>query len=169
MNYATIKYNDIANGDGVRTSLFVSGCRNHCSGCFNKEAWDFNYGKLYTPKVIDEIIKSLYPEHISGLSILGGEPLDINNQFEVWDTIREIRSIKELNNKTIWIFTGYIYPNDFENLDSKAHTKVTFNILDNIDMLVDGPFIESRKDISLKFRGSSNQRILNLKELRGNK
>lgn len=169
MNYATIKYNDIANGDGVRTSLFVSGCRHHCKGCFNQIAWDFNYGKPYTTQVMDEIIKSLYSKHIAGITFLGGEPMDVMNQFGVWDTIRLIRSIKELDSKTIWIYTGYIYPVDFENLDSKAHTKVTDNILDSIDVLVDGPFIESLKDISLKFRGSSNQRILNLKELRGNK
>jgi len=169
MNYATIKYNDIANGEGVRTSLFVSGCRHHCKGCFNQVAWDFNYGKLYTPQVMSEIIKSLYPEHIAGITFLGGEPMDVMNQFGIWDTIRLIRSIKELDSKTIWIYTGYIYPVDFEKLDSRAHTKVTNNILDSIDVLVDGPFIESLKDISLKFRGSSNQRILNLKELRGNK
>jgi len=165
MNYATIKYNDIANGEGVRTSLFVSGCKHHCKGCFNKEAWDFNYGQPYTPKVQDEIIKSIYSEYISGLSILGGEPLDILNQFEVADLIRAFRSDEKTKNKTIWVYTGFVYPNDFIDLYSKARTKVTKYIFNNIDVLVDGPFIEKLKDISLKFRGSSNQRILNLKEL----
>jgi len=164
MNYATIKYNDIANGEGVRTSLFVSGCRHHCKGCFNKEAWDFDYGKPFTNDVKLEILKSLDSKYISGLSILGGEPLDKDNQSEVWDIIRLVREDPKLNSKTIWLYTGYLYPYDFKFRVSPAHTPVINNILNNIDILVDGPFIESLKDITLRFRGSSNQRILKMSE-----
>lgn len=160
MNYAEIKYNDIANGLGIRTSLFVSGCRHACKGCFNEVAWDFEYGKVFNDDVIEEILVSIEPYYISGLTLLGGEPLDPNNQEEVAKLIRKFRE-KFKDSKNIWCYTGYIYEDDFIR-GARAYTKYTDFILKNIDILVDGPFILELKDISLKFRGSSNQRIIEL-------
>ena len=160
MNYAEIKYNDIANGLGIRTSLFVSGCRHACRGCFNEVAWDFEYGKVFNDDVIEEILASIEPYYISGLTLLGGEPLDPNNQEEVAKLIRKFRE-KFKDSKNIWCYTGYIYEDDFIR-GARAYTKYTDFILKNIDVLVDGPFILELKDISLKFRGSSNQRIIEL-------
>ena len=159
MNYAEIKYNDIANGLGIRTSLFVSGCRHACKGCFNEVAWDFEYGKVFNDDVIEEILVSIEPYYISGLTLLGGEPLDPNNQEEVAKLIRKFRE-KFKDSKNIWCYTGYIYEDDLRG--ARAYTKYTDFILKNIDVLVDGPFILELKDISLKFRGSSNQRIIEL-------
>lgn len=156
MKYATIKYNDIANGEGVRTSLFVSGCRLKCKGCFNKIAQDFNYGDDFTKEVQDKIIESVNKNYVSGLTILGGEPFDVNNQKEIYEFIKYFKS---KSNKTIWMYSGYYYKDLFEGKNSSFYTK---EILKMINVLVDGPFIEELKDPMLKFRGSSNQNIIKL-------
>ena len=159
MNYAEIKYNDIANGVGVRTSLFVSGCSHHCKGCFNEVAWDFDYGKEFSYNTLKEILDSLKPDYIAGLSILGGEPLDHKNINAVSTIVEVVR--KSFPNKSIWVYTGYTYEELLER-----NNLFTSLILNKIDVLVDGKFIEELKDISLKFRGSSNQRIIDMNKTR---
>ena len=161
MNYSAIKFNDIANGDGVRTSLFVSGCRHHCRGCFNKVAWDFTAGEPFTMAVQGKILKSLEPEWISGLSILGGEPFEPENQLGLLPFLRRFRA--RCPGKSLWMWTGFIYEKDLLNPNGRAHCDATGEILWMADVLVDGPFVEELKDISLAFRGSSNQRIIKLK------
>ncbi len=162
MNYGEIKTTDIANGTGVRTSLFVSGCTHHCKGCFNEDTWDFNYGQPYTKEVEDEIIESLKPAYVTGLTILGGEPMEVANQKAVRPLVERVK--KELPEKTIWIYSGYLWQeiNDVNN--KRCHGEDTDAILRNIDVLVDGEFVLDLKDISLKFRGSSNQRIILVQE-----
>lgn len=159
MYYGTIKKYDIANGPGVRVSLFVSGCRNHCPGCFNKETWDFNYGMPYTKKTEEEILKSLAPDYIEGFSLLGGEPFEPENQEVLWQLLECIK--KQYPKKTVWCYTGYQYGQDFVE-GGKIYTAYTEKMLENIDTLVDGQFIESQKDITLQFRGSKNQKIIEL-------
>lgn len=151
MNYGRINKTDIANGPGVRVSLFVSGCRNRCKGCFNPETWSFNYGKEFTLKTLYEIEDALNKEYIDGLTILGGDPFEPENILTVTAICEAI--YKLCPDKTIWIYTGYRYE-DFKNRE----------VMRYIDVLVDGPFIEELKDISLKFRGSTNQRIINVPE-----
>lgn len=151
MNYGRIKKNDIANGPGVRVSLFVSGCRNHCPGCFNPETWDFNFGEPFTKKTEKEIIKALRPSWIQGLSILGGDPMEPENQRTLLPLLKRIKVM--LSDKDVWLYTGYTY----EQIRDAE-------ILKWIDVLVDGPFIEAEKDITLTFRGSRNQRIIPLKK-----
>lgn len=158
--HAPFRTCDCANGPGIRVSLFVSGCRNKCPGCFNVEAQDFHHGEPFTEEVLDKIIEALKPDHITGLTILGGEPMDETNQWTVLPIVERVREVFG-SKKTIWIYTGYVMETDLMQ-GGKAHTAVTHNILDLIDVLVDGPFIEELKDISLKFRGSSNQRIIEL-------
>lgn len=160
MKYAQIKYYDIANGEGVRTSLFVSGCTHKCEKCFNKEAWDFNYGKEFDEATIDEIIKSLEPDYIKGLTLLGGEPMEKVNQKALIPLLERIK--KELPSKDIWCYTGYIYDIDF-NEGQRAYTDSTDYFLSMIDVMVDGRFIYELYDISLRFRGSSNQRLIDVK------
>lgn len=155
MNYAKIYYNDIANGPGFRTSLFVSGCNNHCKGCFNTETWDFNYGSPYTQEVQEHIVKSIMSPQIDGLSILGGEPMDEKNVATIHNLVKEVREL--CPDKNIWIYTGYT----FEELIARKNI-VTDSILSSIDVLVDGKFDIDLKDIGLKFRGSSNQRIIDM-------
>jgi len=150
MNYAGIKKVDIANGPGVRVSLFVSGCRNHCPGCFNPETWDFDYGEPFTDKTEEELIKTLRPSWIQGLSILGGDPMEPENQSALLPLLRRVR--EELPGKDVWLYTGY-------RLESVSSSP----LLDLADVVVDGPFIETEKDISLAFRGSRNQRIIDLR------
>lgn len=159
MNYATIKKHDIANGLGVRVSLFVSGCTHHCKGCFNPETWDFNYGNEFTPEVQEEVIKALAPDYISGLSLLGGEPFEPSNQAAL---VPFLRRVKELYpTKDIWCYSGYNFESDM--LTGKlGDASVTDEMLSYIDILVDGEFVESLKDISLRFKGSSNQRIIDV-------
>ena len=159
MNYATIKNCDIANGEGVRVSLFVSGCTHHCPGCFNAEAWDFSYGEPFTEQTQEELFSLLAPDYIAGLSLLGGEPFEPENQRALLPLVRRVRS--ELPEKDIWAYTGYVYERDLLP-GGHAHCEVTDELLDSLAVLVDGPFIESRKDISLKFRGSGNQRLIDL-------
>ena len=151
MNYAGIKKNDIANGPGVRVSLFVSGCRNHCPGCFNPETWDFDYGEPFTRKTEKEIIKALRPSWIQGLSILGGDPMEPENQKALLPLLKRLRIY--CPEKDVWLYTGYTY-----------EAARDAEILKWVDVLVDGPFIEAEKDISLAFRGSRNQRIIPLKK-----
>ncbi|HAK17263.1 MAG: anaerobic ribonucleoside-triphosphate reductase activating protein [Lachnospiraceae bacterium] len=160
MNYAQIKYCDIANGTGVRTSLFVSGCTHHCKGCFNEIAWDFGYGEPFTDEVQQKIIDSLAPEYIAGLSLLGGEPMEPVNQRALVPFLRKVRAAYP--DKTLWCYTGYTYETDLLDPEGRAHCEVTDEFLSYIDMLVDGKFVEELKDITLLFRGSSNQRLLHL-------
>ena len=162
MHYGTIKNCDIANGLGVRVSLFVSGCRNCCEGCFNKATWDFNYGKEYTKEVEEEIITLLKPEYIDGFTLLGGEPFEEENQEEVLNLLTRIKT--EYPDKNIWCYTGYILETDLLDPKGGKHTKHTLDILKCIDVLVDGPFILAKKNLMLKFKGSENQRVLDLKE-----
>lgn len=156
MNYAEIKFPDVSNGTGVRVSLFVAGCRMNCYNCFNKEAQDFNYGQLYTSETKKEILEKLDLTYIKGLSILGGDPMEPENQKEVADLVAEAK--KNHPEKDIWLWTGRIYPD-------LPITDYTSTILENLDVLVDGPFVESLKDLSLEWRGSSNQRILTREDL----
>ena len=167
MNYAQIRKLDVTNGPGVRTTLFVSGCTHKCKGCFNEEAWDFKYGHEYTQKEEDKIIELLKPDYIEGITILGGEPFEYVNQKGILPLLRRIR--KELPNKTIWCFSGYTFDTDIlENMCNKY--KETKELISYIDVLVDGKFEIDKKNFKLKFRGSSNQRIINVKEsLKNNK
>ena len=161
MNYMKIKKYDIANGPGVRVSLFVSGCDFHCKGCFNEESWDKNAGNDFTKDKIDEIIEFLRPDYITGLSILGGDPLMPYNRFSVSCIINKVREVYG-DTKDIWLWTGFVYEDLLKILEQGNFPYLDF-ILSNIDVLVDGPFIESKKDLSLKWRGSSNQNINYLK------
>lgn len=159
MNYATIKFYDVANGTGVRVSLFVSGCRHHCKGCFNAETWDFFYGESYTQETEDSIIDGLKPDYITGLSLLGGEPFEPENQPALTALLRRVKT--QLPEKTVWCYTGYTYDTDLAEGGS-VFTDVTREMLSYIDILVDGEFIEEQRDLTLRFRGSRNQRILTL-------
>lgn len=160
MNYATIKPHDTADGYGVRVSLFVSGCTHHCKGCFNSEAWDFNYGNKYTQDTEDQIMELLNREYIRGLSLLGGEPMEPQNQAVIINLIRRVK--KELPDKDIWCYSGYTFDRDLA-VGGRAHTEFTDEILNSINVLVDGRFVEELKNLRLKFRGSSNQRVIDVK------
>ena len=161
MNYGNIKYCDIANGVGVRTSLFVSGCTHGCKGCFQPETWDFSYGEPFTRETEDRLLAALAPSHIAGLTILGGEPMEPENQRALVPFLRRVRDRFGLS-KTIWIYTGCILESELKS-PSRWRTEDTDEILAMTDVLVDGRFVEALKDISLRFRGSSNQRILRLR------
>lgn len=163
MNYSLIRKNDIANGLGIRVSLFVSGCKHHCKGCFQPETWDFNYGKKFTNSEVNTILDLLKPTYVNGLTLLGGEPLDLNNQPDVYSLLCEVK--KEFPNKNVWCYTGYTYETDLCK-NGIAYGKHTDKILEMIDILVDGKFIEEKKDISLAFRGSINQRLIDMKSTR---
>jgi anaerobic ribonucleoside-triphosphate reductase activating protein len=161
MNYASIRTCDIANGEGVRVSLFVSGCTHHCKGCFNEAAWDFAYGEPFTKKTENEILAALEPDFIDGLTLLGGEPMEPENQRALMPLLRRFRE-KFGDAKTLWIYTGCVLETDLK-AESRWRTEVTDEMLSLADVLVDGPFLEAKKDISLQFRGSSNQRIIHLR------
>ncbi len=163
MYYGAIKHCDIANGVGVRTSLFVSGCTHHCPGCFQPETWDFSYGEEFDEAAEKEILKSLEPDYIDGLTVLGGEPMEPANQRVLKEVVAKVK--QQFPSKNIWLYTGDVYE-DIKDENNPRHTEVTNELLDMIDVLVDGRFMEEFKDITLKFRGSSNQRILNLKATR---
>ncbi len=161
MYYGNIKKFDIADGEGVRVTLFVSGCTNRCKGCFQPETWDFHYGNPYTEETEQEIIDALNSPNIQGLTLLGGEPFEPENQRVLVTLLRRVR--KELPEKDIWSYTGFVYENDLVE-GGRKHCEVTDEMLSYLDVLVDGPFMEDKKDIRLRFRGSSNQRVLNMKE-----
>lgn len=162
MHYGNIKYCDIANGTGVRTVLFVSGCTHHCKGCFQPETWDFCYGKEFTEETMTELINSLKPGYIAGLTVLGGEPFEPNNQKALLPFIKKVR--RECPGKDIWMYSGYTWEELNDVKMERCHTEDTEEILKNIDVLVDGEFHLEEKSLGLKFRGSSNQRVLNVKE-----
>lgn len=161
MNYGTIKNCDIANGIGVRVSLFVSGCRHHCKGCFQPETWSFDYGKPYDSDTEDRIMEMLSPDYIDGLSLLGGEPFEPENQRVLVKLLKRVRD--ELPEKNVWCYSGYLFDVDLRK-GGKAYCEVTDEMLSYIDILVDGEFVLDKKDISLRFRGSSNQRIIDVRK-----
>lgn len=156
MNYATIKNCDIANGPGVRVSLFVSGCTHRCPGCFNEVAWDFDYGEPFTEEVMDSILEMLRPSYIRGLTLLGGEPFEPQNQGPVVELLRRIKAA--MPEKSIWAFSGYLFDKDI--LSGRLGDCSEY--LSYLDVLVDGPFVEAKKNLSLRFRGSENQRLIDV-------
>jgi anaerobic ribonucleoside-triphosphate reductase activating protein len=159
MNYATFRTHDVANGPGVRVSLFVSGCTHRCKGCFNAEAWDFNYGEEYTEALEGKIISALSPDYIKGFSLLGGEPFEPSNQAVLVGLLEKIKKVYP--QKSIWCYTGYDLEADI--LPRRlGDGEVTERMIRCIDVLVDGKFVEEKKDLSLRFRGSSNQRIIDI-------
>ncbi len=157
MNYATIKPFDVADGPGVRVSLYVSGCRNRCKNCFNPETWDFNYGKPFTEEVENYIISALSPQYIKGFTLLGGDPFEPENQVTLAPFLEKIRSVYP--DKSLWSYTGYDYEKDLLT-GKKGDAELVMRMLNSIDVLVDGRFVEELKDLNLRFRGSSNQRII---------
>ena len=159
MNYANIKDFDIANGPGIRISLFVSGCTHHCKGCFNKEAWDFDYGQPFTQETIEQIIQMLKPAYVKGLTLLGGEPFEPQNQGAIVELLRRVKA--EYPQKSIWAFSGYLFDKDILS-GRLGDWDITKEYLSYLYVLVDGPFIESKKDLMLRFRGSSNQRLIDV-------
>ena len=160
MNYASIRTCDIANGEGVRVSLFVSGCTHRCKGCFNEEAWDFAYGRPFTREVEDELLAALAPPHIAGLSLLGGEPMEPENQRALVPFLRRFRE-RFGATRTLWVYTGCVLETELKS-PSRWRTELTDEFLSMVDVLVDGPFVEPLKDISLAFRGRSSHRVLRL-------
>ena len=156
MNYATIKKNDIANGPGVRVSLFVSGCRHHCKNCFNREAWTFDYGEPFTDAVQDDILNACDNRYIAGLSLLGGEPFEPENQQPLVGLLKAFRA--RFPEKTVWCYSGFT----FEELIGGRAGECATELLSLLDVLVDGRFVEEQKDLALLFRGSANQRILDV-------
>ena len=159
MNYAVIKKNDIANGPGVRVSLFVSGCRHHCRNCFNREAWDFSYGQPFTRETMNEILNALAPSYVAGLSFLGGEPLEPENQASLLELARLFE--ERFPEKTLWCYTGFTLETDLLT-GSVGDPEILRELLSYIDVLVDGKFVEELKDAGLIFRGSSNQNIIDV-------
>lgn len=159
MHYADIKKADIANGLGVRVSVFVSGCHHQCKNCFNKEAWDFNYGKEFTQKEIDKVLEELDHPYVAGLSLLGGEPLEYINQQGLLPLVKQVK--EKFPDKNIWCYTGYTFETDVMDHMYKSW-KETPELLSYIDVMVDGKFVEEKKNAKLRFRGSSNQRILDV-------
>ena len=156
MNYADIKKVDVANGPGVRVSLFVSGCTHRCKKCFNPETWDFSYGSSFGEAEVEKILSFLAPDHIRGLSLLGGEPFEPDNQKAVLELVERVR--KELPGKTVWCYSGYL----FEELAAGKVGDHSRSLLEGLDVLVDGPFVQAKKDLGLRFRGSNNQRIIDV-------
>lgn len=159
MNYAEIKKTDIANGTGVRVSLFVSGCTHHCKGCFNAETWDFHYGKEFTEQTEEELMQALKPGFITGLTVLGGEPFEPDNQRRLVPFLKRVRAAYP--EKTIWCYSGYLLDEELLK-ESRARCEVTDEMLSLLDVLVDGEFVLEKKDISLRFRGSANQRVIDV-------
>ena len=161
MNYADIKQYDVANGLGIRVSLFVSGCTHHCKNCFNKETWDFGFGNPFTEAEIEKILEYLKPSYVSGLSLLGGEPFEPENQPGLLPLVKKVK--ETYPEKNIWCYTGYLFDEDIcgKMMDQVPETK---ELLSYIDVLIDGPFIEERKNLKIRFRGSDNQRIIDVKK-----
>ena len=164
MKYAKININDIANGPGCRTSLFVSGCTHHCKGCFNEVAWDFDYGDEFDTAVQDRLIEASRASYVTGFTFLGGEPMEAVNQKALRPFIERIR--RELPDKTIWIYSGYTYEEITDIANKRCHSGDTDAILSMIDVLVDGRFVLELKDITLRFRGSKNQRVIDMVQTR---
>lgn len=164
MHYGKIRENDIANGSGIRVSLFVSGCRNHCENCFQPETWDFNYGTQYTKETERHIIELLSKPYIQGLTLLGGEPLEPENQQELVWLLRKMKTVYP--KKDVWCYTGYTLEQALKD-GSACRCSVTDELLSHIDILVDGRYVDGLRDISLKFRGSSNQRIIDMRKKKG--
>lgn len=169
MNYATIKYYDIANGIGVRTTLFVSGCRRGCPFCFNPEAWSFDYGELFDETIQQQILDSLKPDYVEGITLLGGDPFEPANQRGLVDFLERVR--REYPHKTIWAYTGFTWEEvmgdepahaPYNKLGVSPVTEATSRMVACLDVLVDGPFVQAKKDITLRFRGSSNQRLIDV-------
>ncbi len=161
MYYGEIKKCDIANGEGVRVSLFVSGCTHHCPGCFNQDTWDFDYGKEYTQETEEEILNALAPDYINGLSLLGGEPFEPQNQAVLVELLRKVK--ERYPRKNIWCYSGYLFDKELLS-ESRARCEYTDEMLSMLDVLVDGRFVETLKDIRLVFRGSSNQRVIDVQK-----
>lgn len=159
MNYSTIKKYDIADGEGVRVTLFVSGCTNHCEGCFQSETWDFCYGQPYTQETEAEILEALGKEYIQGLTLLGGEPFEPENQKELVGLLRKVREVYP--NKDIWSYTGFVLDKDLVP-GGRRYGEHTDEMLSLIDVLVDGPFVLAKRNLMLKFRGSENQRVIDM-------
>lgn len=159
MNYCNVKNCDIANGVGVRVSLFVSGCRNRCKNCFQPETWDFNYGKPFDAQTEEKLIKMLAPSYINGLTVLGGEPMEPENQRALLPFLKKVKAAYP--QKTIWLYTGFTLE-ELRSPDCRAHTEYTEEILKLLTVLVDGRFVEEKKNISLRFRGSENQRLIDV-------
>ena len=164
MNWAEIKTNDIANGEGVRTSLFVSGCRHHCKNCFNSMTWDFGYGQLFTEEIMEEIFESVDHDWINGITLLGGEPFEPENQKVLVPFL--VMFHERFPNKNVWCYTGFTFEQILGEGEpkSRAATEIAKEMLTLIDVLVDGPFVEELHSITLKFRGSSNQRVIDIKK-----
>ncbi|MBQ7881080.1 MAG: anaerobic ribonucleoside-triphosphate reductase activating protein [Clostridia bacterium] len=162
MHYGNIKLNDIANGEGIRVSLFVSGCTNHCKECFNPETWNFEYGKPFTAETERFILDNLKPDFVNGLSLLGGEPFEPKNQQVLLPFVKKVK--EQYPNKTIWAYSGFRLDDELLRAGAYPNCECTLELLKNIDILVDGRFDRDLKDIRLNFRGSSNQRIINVKE-----
>lgn len=161
MNYAAIKNCDIANGPGVRVSLFVSGCTHRCPGCFNEVAWDFDYGEPFTEETVETILSMLRPAYIRGLTLLGGEPFEPRNQEPIVRLLRRIKA--EMPEKSIWAFSGYLFDRDILS-GRLGDWEITREYIRYLDVLVDGPFVEAKKNLSLRFRGSENQRLIDVPE-----
>lgn len=159
MNYAEIKNCDIANGPGVRVSLFVSGCTHRCKGCFNEVAWDFHYGKPFTQETIDRILEMLAPDYVNGLTLLGGEPFEPENQPAILELLRQLK--QKYPEKSVWAFSGYLFDKDILS-GRLGPWEITKEYISYLDVLVDGPFVLEKKDLRLRFRGSSNQRIIDV-------
>ena len=159
MNYATIKDCDIANGPGVRVSLFVSGCTHHCKGCFNEVAWDFDYGEPFTDETVETILKMMAPSYIKGITLLGGEPFEPQNQPALLDLLKKMKA--KYPEKSVWAFSGYLFENMISGKVGEYDICMAF--LNLVDVLVDGPFVESKKNLMLRFRGSENQRIIDVR------
>ncbi len=163
MNYANIKWTDIANGEGIRISLFVSGCTHHCKNCFNKIAWDFAYGEVFDETIQAKILKELSNSYIAGLSLLGGEPLEPENQETLYPFIKLVR--ETYPNKTIWCYTGFVFDENNGILkETEKNIAITKDLISLFDVLVDGPYVEGLRNIRLKFRGSENQRVIDVKQ-----
>ena len=161
MNYATIKWADVANGPGVRVSLFVSGCTHQCPGCFNPEAWDFTFGEPFTAEEEEKILAALAPTHMKGLSLLGGEPFEPANQRILLPFLRRVK--ETYPHKSVWCYSGYTLDKELWE-DSRARCECTDEMISLLDILVDGEFVQAKKDLSLRFRGSSNQRIIDVRK-----
>lgn len=163
MHYSAIKYNDIANGLGVRTVLFVSGCRNRCKGCFQPETWDFCNGQIFGAKEEEDILASLEPGYVRGLTLLGGDPFEPENQEGLIEFMRRVKA--KYPGKDVWAYTGYVLDKDLQP-GGRLFTQYTRELLSYIDVLVDGPFVEEQKSLMLKFKGSANQRVIDMQKFR---